>query len=54
MVCWFKLSALLQGLTLLLLSKSYEATSLGLTVHVVPLKSDGGNTVGNAFSLFLF
>lgn len=44
-----KLSILLQGLTLLvLLGPACEASSLGLTVHVLPLDSDGGNTVGLA------
>lgn len=38
---------LLQSLTLFLLGPASEAASLGLTVHVVPLQSDGGKTVGN-------
>lgn len=46
----FKLSILLQGLTLVLLGPACEASSLGLTVHIVPLDSDGGRTVGNVFS----
>ncbi|XP_047437141.1 uncharacterized protein LOC125005668 [Mugil cephalus] len=50
MVCRFKLSTLLQGLTLLSLVTSHEASSLGLTVHVTPLKSDGGNTVRAHFT----
>lgn len=37
---------LLQSVTLVLLSPASEAVSLGLTVHVVPLESDGGKTVG--------
>ena len=45
-----KLSILLQGLTLVLLGPACEASSLGLTVHVVPLDSNGGNTVGNMLS----
>lgn len=50
------LQVLLQGLTLLMLGPTYEASSLGLTVHVVPLDSDGGNTVSNvnSFSLVYF
>lgn len=43
----FRLSILLQGLTLVLLGPACEASSLGLTVHIVPLDSDGGRTVGN-------
>lgn len=37
---------LLQSVMLVLLSPASEAVSLGLTVHVVPLESDGGKTVG--------
>ncbi|XP_070763376.1 uncharacterized protein [Enoplosus armatus] len=47
----FKLGILLQGLTLVLLGPACEASSLGLTVHVVPLNSDGGNTVRAHFSV---
>ncbi|XP_056229122.1 mucin-2-like isoform X2 [Seriola aureovittata] len=46
----FALSLLVQGLTLLLLGPACEASSLGLTVHVVPLDGDGGNTVRAHFS----
>ncbi|XP_068580441.1 mucin-3A-like [Cebidichthys violaceus] len=46
----FKLSVLLLGLTLVLFGPACEASSLGLTVHVVPLDSDGGNTVRAHFS----
>ncbi|XP_044049060.1 uncharacterized protein LOC122874783 [Siniperca chuatsi] len=46
----FKLSILWQGLTLFLLGRACEASSLGLTVHVVPLDSNGGNTVRAHFS----
>ena len=42
-----KLRTLLQGLTLLLLGPACEASSLGMTIHVVPLDSDGGKTVGD-------
>ncbi|XP_065808782.1 uncharacterized protein [Labrus bergylta] len=45
-----KLSILLQGLTLLLLGPACDATSLGLTVHVVPLTSHGGEQVRAHFS----
>ncbi|XP_061595105.1 uncharacterized protein LOC133459246 [Cololabis saira] len=45
-----KLRRLLQGLFLVLLAPAYEASSLGLTVHVVPLDSDGGNMVRAHFS----
>lgn len=47
----FKLRILIQGLTLFLLSPLYEATSLGLTVNVVPLGSNGGKTVRAHFSV---
>lgn len=46
----FKRSLLLLGLTLVLLSPACEASSLGLTVHVVPLDSNGGNTVQAHFT----
>ncbi|XP_037604780.1 uncharacterized protein LOC119475797 [Sebastes umbrosus] len=46
----FILSLLLLGLTLVLLGPACEASSLGLTVHVVPLDSDGGNMVQAHFS----
>ncbi|KAG8001219.1 hypothetical protein GBF38_006790 [Nibea albiflora] len=46
----YKLSILLQGLTLFLLGPACEASSLGLTVHVVPLDSTGGKTVRAHFS----
>ncbi|KAM7015021.1 uncharacterized protein LKV04_013324 [Tautogolabrus adspersus] len=45
-----KLSILLQGLTLLLLGPACDASSLGLTVHVVPLTSHGGEWVRAHFS----
>lgn len=38
---------LLQGLALFLLGPMCEAFPLGLTVNVVPLESNGGQTVGN-------
>ncbi|XP_071345352.1 uncharacterized protein [Trachinotus anak] len=44
------LSVLLLGLTLFLFGPACEASSLGLTVHVVPLDSDGGQTVRAHFS----
>ncbi|XP_045889189.1 uncharacterized protein LOC123959278 [Micropterus dolomieu] len=46
----FKLNILLQGLTLFLLGPACQASSLGLTVSVVPLDSNGGNTVEAYFS----
>ncbi|XP_029281389.1 uncharacterized protein LOC115003643 [Cottoperca gobio] len=46
----FKLSILLQGLTLVLYGPACKASSLGLTVHVVPLDSNEGNTVRAHFS----
>ncbi|XP_010792296.1 uncharacterized protein [Notothenia coriiceps] len=46
----FKESFLLQVLTLVLLGPACEASSLGLTVHVEPLESDGGNTVRAHFT----
>lgn len=49
----FILSILLQGLILFLLGPACDASSLGLTVHAVPLDSDDGRTVGNVFSLLL-
>lgn len=45
MLVRYKLRILLQGLTLFLLGPACEASSLGLTVHVVPLDSTGGKTV---------
>lgn len=42
---------LLQNLVLVWLGFACEATSLGLTVHVEPLESDGGNTVGSILFL---
>ncbi|XP_030614653.1 mucin-5AC-like [Archocentrus centrarchus] len=47
----FRLHILLQGLTLLMLGPACEASSLGLTVHVVPLNSNGGKTVRAYFSV---
>lgn len=44
----FALRALLQGLALSLLGPVCKAISLGLTVAVVPLESDGGRTVGES------
>ncbi|XP_028257571.1 mucin-3A-like [Parambassis ranga] len=46
----FKLRVLLQGLTLLLLSPTCRASSLGMTVHVVPQDSSRGETVRAHFS----
>ncbi|XP_040888911.1 uncharacterized protein LOC121178689 [Toxotes jaculatrix] len=46
----FRLRILLQSLTLFLLGPPCEGSSLGLTVHVVPLESDGGKTVRAHFS----
>ncbi|XP_014851344.1 PREDICTED: uncharacterized protein LOC106923027 [Poecilia mexicana] len=46
-----KLGVLLQWLILFLLSPVYEASSLGLTVHVVPLEENGGKTVRAHFSV---
>ncbi|XP_024151054.1 uncharacterized protein LOC112160632 [Oryzias melastigma] len=46
----FRLSILLKALIVCLLAWKGEASSLGLTVHVVPLESDGGNTVRAHFS----
>ncbi|KAM8893828.1 uncharacterized protein AB9W97_010772 isoform 2-T2 [Spinachia spinachia] len=43
-------SGLLLGLTLLLFCPACGASSLGLTVHVVPLEPDAGNTVRAHFS----
>ncbi|CAJ1049263.1 uncharacterized protein LOC117810388 [Xyrichtys novacula] len=48
-----RLRSLLQGLTLLLLSPACQASSLGLTVHVVPLKSHGGEKVHAHFSAII-
>uniref|UniRef100_UPI0037E740CB mucin-3A-like n=1 Tax=Semicossyphus pulcher TaxID=241346 RepID=UPI0037E740CB len=45
-----KLSILLQGLALLLLGPACQASSLGMTVHVVPLKNQSGETVRAHFS----
>lgn len=42
---------LLLGLALLMLGLASDASSLGLTVHVVPLNSDGGKTVSTVFPL---
>nr|XP_046250163.1 uncharacterized protein LOC124061887 [Scatophagus argus] len=50
MMVRFKLMVLLQGLALSLFGPAYEASSLGLTVHVVPLESDAGRTVRAHFS----
>lgn len=47
MVPGHTLRILLQGLTLSLLGPLSKAASLGLTVAVVPLESDGGRTVGH-------
>ncbi|XP_029354274.1 uncharacterized protein LOC115041109 [Echeneis naucrates] len=44
------LSIPLLGLALFLLGPACEASSLGLTVHVLPLASDGGKTVRAHFS----
>lgn len=44
-----KLGVLLQWLILFLLTPAYKASSLGLTVHVVPLEENGGKTVGKIF-----
>ncbi|XP_023188205.1 uncharacterized protein LOC111608417 [Xiphophorus maculatus] len=46
-----KLGVLLQWLILLLSSPAYKASSLGLTVHVVPLEVNGGKTVRAHFSV---
>ncbi|XP_031704178.1 mucin-5AC-like [Anarrhichthys ocellatus] len=46
----FKLSILLLGLTLVLFAPACGASSLGLMVHVVPLDSNGGNTVRAHFT----
>uniref|UniRef100_H3C3J3 ZP domain-containing protein n=1 Tax=Tetraodon nigroviridis TaxID=99883 RepID=H3C3J3_TETNG len=46
----YALRTLLQGLTLSLLGPVCQAASLGLTVAVVPLESDGGQTVQAHFS----
>lgn len=48
----FTLSLLVQGLALLLLGPACEASSLGLTVHVVPLDSNGGTMVGHIITHF--
>lgn len=46
---------LLKGLVLLLFTPVYEASSLGLTVHVLPQDSEEGKTVGNIKSFhFVF
>ncbi|XP_035991899.1 uncharacterized protein LOC105930133 [Fundulus heteroclitus] len=47
----YKLGVLLQWLIVFLLSPACEASSLGLTVHVVPLDDDGGKTVRAHFSV---
>lgn len=44
----FVLRMLLQGLMSSLLGPVCKAASLGLTVAVVPLESDGGRTVGGS------
>lgn len=46
----FKLSVLLQGLTLVLFGPACQASSLGLSVNVVPLSSDEGKTVRAHFT----
>ncbi|PWA29162.1 hypothetical protein CCH79_00006253 [Gambusia affinis] len=46
-----KLGVLLQWLILFLLTPAYKASSLGLTVHVVPLEENGGKTVRAHFSV---
>ncbi|XP_054892745.1 uncharacterized protein LOC129364233 [Poeciliopsis prolifica] len=46
-----KLGVLLHWLILFLLSPAYEASSLGLTVHVVPLEENGGKTVRAHFTV---
>ncbi|XP_038128257.1 uncharacterized protein LOC119774684 isoform X2 [Cyprinodon tularosa] len=51
MVERFKLGVVLQWLILLLFSPACEASSLGLTVHVVPLDSNGGKMVRAHFSV---
>ncbi|XP_072236152.1 uncharacterized protein [Leuresthes tenuis] len=47
----FQLSILLRGLILFMLGPASEASSLGLTVHVVPLTSNGGKTVRAHFNV---
>ncbi|XP_032377352.1 uncharacterized protein LOC116692880 [Etheostoma spectabile] len=47
----FKVSILILSLTLVLLGATCQASSLGLTVHVVPLDINGGNTVQAHFSV---
>ncbi|XP_039901317.1 uncharacterized protein LOC120742213 isoform X1 [Simochromis diagramma] len=47
----FKMHILLLGLALLMLGLASDASSLGLTVHVVPLDSDGGKTVRAHFTV---
>lgn len=52
MVDRFILRILLLGLTLFRSGPICEASSLGMTVHVVPQSSDGGKTVGIVFFYF--
>ncbi|XP_031600365.1 mucin-5AC-like [Oreochromis aureus] len=47
----YKMHILLLGLALLMLGLASDASSLGLTVHVVPLNSDGGKTVRAHFTV---
>ena len=49
MLSRFKENVLLQVLTLVLFGPACQASSLGLTVHVVPLDNDGGKMVGTGF-----
>lgn len=48
----YALKTLLRGLALSLLGPVCQAASLGLTVAVVPLESDGGQTVGGSRTRF--
>ncbi|KAM8761885.1 uncharacterized protein AB9X84_006783 [Acanthopagrus schlegelii] len=50
MLSRFKENILLQVLTLVLFGPACQASSLGLTVHVVPLDNDGGKMVRAHFS----
>ncbi|XP_062253935.1 mucin-3A-like [Platichthys flesus] len=50
MLLRWRLCVLVQGLTLLLSGPACEASSLGMTVHAVPLESDGGKTVRAHFT----
>lgn len=54
MVDRLTLAIVVQRLVLLWIGPACEASSLGLTVHVVPLQSDGGQSVGNICSIPLF